>query len=266
METFQAWHSPQAERALKQGREWIASFVKTGQGQSQGASAMLFAGLYRNHGHRERSRVDIMADPEVKWLRETFGVFWEMKDERWDHWTWFDLTLDEKLAELQGRLLLSVRLTQTYVRLAENLDAPIMAIHERSTFDAGPPSWDEMLLRAGMLKALPPSWADRPGQWRGIYLIVDEKDGARYVGSAYGEENLFGRWRAHVSREKGVTKELAIRSPKSFRFSILELLSPTATPEEVTQKENRWMDRLHTRRFGLNAGGPPASDASPAPR
>ena len=253
METFQAFHSPGAERTLLQGRRWLASFVKTGRGNQQGTSAMLFAGLYRNLGGARRPRVEIEADAEVQWLHRTFGAFAEIKQPGWDSWTWFDLQLEERLADLRGRLVIDVRLTQNYVRLAENLEAPIFALHAASVFDAAPPGWRHMRPTGGMLRALPESWRARLREWRGVYLIVDETDGARYVGSAYGEDrNLLGRWQEHVARDEGVTAQLRQRDPVNFRFSILERVSPDMPAEEVIRLERTWMDRLPTIRYGLN--------------
>ena len=252
METYQAAHGINAERALSRGRPWVASFVKTGPGRVRGTSTMLFAGLYRNEGGRRVPRVDIAANPEVRWLYDTFGSFEELDEPGWSHWTWFDLRLSDRLSKLQGRLAIDVRLTQSYVRLAENLDAPVTALHAESAFDAAPPSWRKMRPSTGMLAALPAAWAAKLAEWRGIYLIVDESDGARYVGSASGTENLLGRWREHVAGERGITVGLAARDPRRFRFSILERVSPDATAGDVSRLEQTWMERLDTVRFGLN--------------
>ena len=99
---------------------------------------------------------------------------------------------------------------------------------------------------------MPSAHAARLREWRGVYLIVDEADGQRYVGSASGAENLLGRWQAHVARDRGVTAELGKRDPTGFRFSILELLAPSASAEEVLAIEGNWKDRLATRSWGLN--------------
>ena len=73
-------------------------------------------------------------------------------------------------------------------------------------------------------------WADRNriavwkaalSQWRGIYFIFDESDGKGYVGSAYGTENIVGRWLSYAAGGHGGNKELRNRDPARFRFSIL---------------------------------------------
>ena len=103
-----------------------------------------------------------------------------------------------------------------------------------------------------VLRAFPAGWRQTLSQWRGIYLITDATDGARYVGSAYGVENLLGRWQAHVAREVGVTAQLRHRDPVNFSFSILERVSPDMPTADVIALEQTWMTRLHTRTHGLN--------------
>ncbi|WP_299813651.1 GIY-YIG nuclease family protein [uncultured Jannaschia sp.] len=254
MEVFQSLHSLGAESALKRGRPWVLSFVKIGQDIPSSHSRMLSVGAYRTQGFRHRPKEEILADPEIVFLRETFGYLNELETSaELQKRVWFDLPLDDRLAELRGRLVVSVRLTPNDVRRAENLEAAIRAIHESSVFDADPPHWREWVLPTAQLRAIPPGWASRLREWRGIYLITCRDDGARYVGSAYGEANLLGRWRAHVARNVGVTAKLAARDPATFEFSILERVSPDMPVEAITKLEHGWMQRLHTRTHGLNS-------------
>ena len=81
---------------------------------------------------------------------------------------------------------------------------------------------------------------------------MDQSDGARYVGSAYGAANLLGRWQQHIAGETGVSARLAPRNTRNFRFSILERVSPDMEAEAVIALEMTWMDRLQTRVYGLN--------------
>lgn len=254
LEDYQSSHNGTAERALKRGRPYVACFLKTGMAQRRGESVLVFVGVFHNRGYSMISQGEYRARPVMVMLREGFGV-----DAEWDDApsdtprAIFDLSMTNILAEMQGRLAITARLTQSYVRLAENFRAPIYAIHETPTFDAPPPDWRDMILTAPRLSALPPKWEQALRHWRGVYLIVDERDGKRYVGSAFGKENILGRWRAHVEREdRGVTSALSRRATDKFRFSILELLAPSASKEEVEAVEAGWKRRLHTREFGLN--------------
>lgn len=254
LEAYCALHSRGAERALSGGRPWVAVFLATAHREG-GRRAVLFLGLYENRGGRRRPAAEMLADPDVDWLVRNTGEYQDIADR--PDWTWFDLHQSARMAHLQGRLVVLVRLTPNYVRLAENLDAPIHAIHAEGAFDAAPPDWREMIVTGPFLRVLPPGWAARLREWRGIYHIVDESDGARYVGAAYGAENLLGRWTAHVAGGRGVTVGLARRDPARFRFSILDLVSPAAPAEEVIALEQTWMERLDTIRFGLNRSEEP---------
>lgn len=42
----------------------------------------------------------------------------------------------------------------------------------------------------------------------GIYLILDTTDGQQYVGTAYGTDGIWGRWRAYVQTKHGKNKDL----------------------------------------------------------
>ena len=177
MEVYQATHSPPAEAALKAGRPWVMAFVKVGQDVPSSHSRMLFAGLYRNVGRRLRSHADIAAEPKGIVLRDSYGIEWYDPSDPDRMHTWFDLTLDGAMEDLLGRLVISVALTPTYVRRAENVEAEVRAIHEESAFDADPPDWRSWVVTAAEMKALPPGWAARLREWRGIYLIRDASKG-----------------------------------------------------------------------------------------
>ena len=90
-------------------------------------------------------------------------------------------------------------------------------------------------------------------QWRGIYLIWDKSDGLAYVGSAYGQMNILGRWTGYAETGHGGNKHLRKRDPSNFWFTILQRVSPDLEDAEVIRLENTWKARLHTRTpHGLN--------------
>lgn len=164
----------------------------------------------------------------------------------------FDMSVMEALSTLEGRLVVPRPAGRAYVRLAETCVLPIKRIDETARFIPPMPGWNELVLNGKDIRGLPGVWAERLSQWRGIYLIVDQTDGARYVGSAYGAENLHARWLAHVRRDKGITVELSKRDPLAFRFTILERTSPDLPAEEVIAIEQSWKTRLDTVTHGLN--------------
>lgn len=92
----------------------------------------------------------------------------------------------------------------------------------------------------------------------GVYLIVDHRNGAQYVGSAYGEKGILGRWSIYVKNGHGDNlklKELVQNNQdcvRHFHFTILRTLPKTLTNKEVIKFEMIYKEKLGTRAFGLN--------------
>lgn len=90
-----------------------------------------------------------------------------------------------------------------------------------------------------------------------IYLITDLKSGKQYVGAAYGQESLFGRWKSYVKTRHGNNKEMIAllkNHPKryqDFQFSVLQII-PKSTLTDVNKLETLYKKKLGTRAFGLN--------------
>ncbi len=106
-----------------------------------------------------------------------------------------------------------------------------------------------------------------------VYLVVDSKTGKYYVGSAYGKDGLFGRWKtyAETNGKGGNTKEemdgnvgiceYLKENPEAylnFQYSILEVVHKTGIKEkdkEATRDaEKTWKRKLCTYKteWGLN--------------
>ena len=241
-EGYQHIHSGPGSRTLS-GRPYVASFIGVADG------TCVFAALYHVKNCGRLSAEELAQEPTVMRLFTDYGMDYRTKTDR----EFFRLTRREEMSEFSGRLVISPTRTRAYIRLAEALDPRITALSCENLFDAPIEDWREVALGAAELRVLGPTAAARLREWRGIYLIVDVSDGARYVGSAYGETNLLGRWQTHVAHDAGVTAELSRRDPKNFRFSILERVSPDMLAEDVIRLERTWMDRLYTIRYGLNS-------------
>lgn len=93
----------------------------------------------------------------------------------------------------------------------------------------------------------------------GIYLITDRQTGKLYVGSAYGEEGIWGRWANYVSTfhggNKGLRKLLKDKGSAYFRenmyFSVLEVISKNNSVA-ILDRETHWKNILDTREHGYN--------------
>ena len=92
----------------------------------------------------------------------------------------------------------------------------------------------------------------------GIYMIIDRKTGKQYVGKASGKNGLFGRFADYVKNGHGDDKDLVKlveRDPNYFynyKFIILEVLSVTASTQEVLDREQFYMRRFMTKKHGYN--------------
>ena len=103
------------------------------------------------------------------------------------------------------------------------------------------------------LRFLPTTWKSALEQWRGIYYIFDDSVGKGYVGSAYGTDNLLGRWQNYATTGDGGNRLLQQRDPSHFQFSILQVVAQDTKSEDVINLESSWKERLHTRDpYGLN--------------
>ena len=100
-------------------------------------------------------------------------------------------------------------------------------------------------------------WRSALKNQKGVYLITDTSNGKMYVGSAYGENMLLGRWASYVATRNGGNKELRKiqkdHIEKHFRYSILDIYKSTVSDEQILNRESWWKRVLLTRDFGYNA-------------
>lgn len=246
-DTYNAWQQtqyPRAEKAMQRA-EFVASFIGHRPGKA------LFVGLYRRGDCRPLTHKEYWSMPVNNELG-AFGMRGFIKGSR-DSVLWFDLECMDFYSSWKGKLVVDwPGLERSWYRWSNRNCIPISVIHEQSLLDEEMPAWDELILSWEELKVLPSSWKAALGQWRGVYLIFDVSDGKGYVGSAYGEDNIQGRWLNYAARGHGGNKKLRGRDCSRFRFSILQRVSPDMEPRDVIRLESAWKDRLHTREFGLN--------------
>jgi hypothetical protein len=167
---------------------------------------------------------------------------------------WFDLVLCDFYAHWKGRLIVGWPPPErSWWRRAHRNTIPILAVLEDSALDAAMPEWDAIDLTREQLGVLPTRWKSALSQWRAIYFIFDTSDRKGYVGSAYGGSNLLGRWLNYAVRGHGGNQLLRQRDPRTFRFTILQRVSPDMEAGDVIRLESSWKERLHTREpYGLN--------------
>jgi hypothetical protein len=228
--------------------KYVAAFIGHEPGKA------LFVGLYSVKGKKPISREEYWAIREnVQLKKEYGGRGWAEEDVRPSR-LWFDLVMTDFYSEWKGKLIVKwPPQDRSWFRLADR-NFPIHAILEESALVEPMPEWDKIDLEWKKLVDLPASWKSKLTEWRGVYYIFDTSDHKGYVGSAYGENNLLGRWKKYAASGHGGNRLLRPpRDPRNFRFTILELDARNRDPNHVIQLENSWKQRLHTHHpDGLN--------------
>ena len=106
------------------------------------------------------------------------------------------------------------------------------------------------------------NWQTALENQKAVYLITDTATNKRYVGSAYGDTMLLGRWRNYAENGHGHNKELkALVEEKgldyvkdNFHYSILDIYKSTTDDEAIIARESWWKNILLTRGdYGYNA-------------
>lgn len=248
-ELFNAYQQTQGEKVEKamQTAKYVAAFLGREAGRA------LFVGLFSVQGWRSMPKEECERLAETQELYR-LGMQGFSGDDQRSTILWFDLVLTDFYASWMGKLVIDWPGRElSWWRWADRNHFALHAVHEESVLDAVMPSWDTLDLSWEELQVIPRRWKAALKEWRGIYFIHDQSDGKGYVGSAYGEENLLGRWKGYADSGHGGNKLLKGRDPRNFRFSILQRVSPDLSQEDVVEIENTWKIRLHTRPpFGLN--------------
>ena len=160
-----------------------------------------------------------------------------------------------------GRLIVRFKnKSQTMIRLANSV------IHECEVLQILPdtfdndifPGYDKVNISWSELSRIvnKESWKTALQNQKGIYLITDINNGKMYVGSAYGEHMILGRWKSYLKSGNGGNVELKKLSfdyiKKNFKYSILDIFKSTIDDQIILERENWWKELLQTRDFGYN--------------
>ena len=101
------------------------------------------------------------------------------------------------------------------------------------------------------------SWKTALENQKGVYLITDKSNGKMYVGSAYGDDMIYGRWSTYI--KKGHDGQVGLRAldfshiKDNFYYSILDIYKSTTLDKIIIERESWWKKTLQTRgEFGYN--------------
>ena len=131
-------------------------------------------------------------------------------------------------------------------------------------FDHIFPGYEKIALTLAQLKNIIlekeyPEWKKMLSAVNCIYIITDKKTGKNYIGSTYGKEGIWGRWKEYA-KTGGHGNNVTLQKlydqdnsyPNNFSWSILETLSISISSYEAINKKICYKQKLGTLAFGLN--------------
>ncbi|MCW0483954.1 GIY-YIG nuclease family protein [Gaoshiqia sediminis] len=164
----------------------------------------------------------------------------------------FDLTLQDKLTDLIGRLFIDWGPgALAWIQYAERNEKTITELRHSFT-EPEFPGFMNFIEPLSQLKKLPASWISVLKNSRGIYLLTCPKTKEQYVGSASGKDGFWGRWQDYIQTGDGGNVALKNRDTSDYQVSILEVAGTSANIEEILGMEYRWKKKLQSREMGLN--------------
>lgn len=171
----------------------------------------------------------------------------------------------EKLKEYEkyfGRLIVQFHKTNAYVTLSGNrIDDFVLKEILPSSLDKDLfPGYEKVNISWDTMKRVleKDTWKTALENQKGVYLITDLTNGKKYIGSAYGEYMILGRWKSYIRSGHGSNVELKRLSfdhiKRNFRYSILDIYKSTTNDQIIIDRESWWKEVLLSRQelYGYN--------------
>lgn len=199
-----------------------------------------------------------------EWL---FAGIYKSISSQWkqNHYEYETELVDYK-KDLIGRLVVKFEKTfrASYLLLENHIENMFVSEIRKERISIKPfPGYENVSLDFNTLKTIVDkeevTWKTALQNIKGVYLISDKITGKLYVGSAYGVNAFWSRWKQYCHTGHGgnieiknVIKELGESYASNFQFSILEIRTSTTNDNEIIERENYWKKALLTREFGYN--------------
>jgi hypothetical protein len=120
----------------------------------------------------------------------------------------YDIERDERLSGYAGHLIIDWGKGYIqWVQHADSSEKPIIEIRKEIKEEAFP-GFTRFCCDIDQIEKVPYSWQEVLKHTRGVYLLVEKDTGKQYVGSAKGEESLWGRFCDYARTGHGGNVEL----------------------------------------------------------
>ncbi len=197
-----------------------------------------------------------------KWL---FGGIFKVVERKQDSYV---INLEEQYKEYVGRLLIhypgpGVRGRAFYLEKHYS-NLVVSQIFDKPYSGEAFPGYENIEHGFSQLEAIfkqnKQDWKAALQNVKGVYLIVDKKNGKMYVGSAFGESGIWSRWSCYIGTGHGWNDELTALikangidyARETFQFSILEYRSMKTDDQVLIDREQYWKRVLLSGAFGYN--------------
>jgi hypothetical protein len=239
---YAIWKSPDGPQLVEQYQAiqkydrfevggFVASFVVTPPPRSE----TLFIGLYEvlARGECEAGSLEPFTGIDVSGLYR------------------YEMAYDDRLDEYKERLVVDWGPgTRSWVQLASRQRKPVLALRDQQ--EPPFPGFGQFCVDVHDVPGIYPSWQERLREVKGVYVLVDKKTGQQYVGSAKGEESLWGRLSDYARTGHGGNVELKHRKEAQYQVGVLQVVDLSLPDHSIEEIESWWKRKLMTREHGLN--------------
>jgi hypothetical protein len=237
---YAIWKSPggrelveQYQAIQKQDRFEIGGFVASFVVTPPPRSETLFIGLYEvlARGECEAGRREPFTRSDV-----TGRYLYEM-------------THDSRMDEYKERLVVDWGPgTRSWVQLASRQPKQVRALRDQE--EPPFPGFARFCVDVHELLGIYPGWQERLREVKGIYVLVDKTTGKQYVGSAKGEESLWGRLSEYARTGHG--GNIGLSKEARYQVGLLQVVDLSLPDHSIEEIESWWKRKLMTREHGLN--------------
>jgi hypothetical protein len=163
----------------------------------------------------------------------------------------YQMARDGRLDEYKERLVVDWGPgTRSWAQRASRQPKPVRALRDEQ--EPPFPGFSQFCVDVHDLPGIYPSWQQRLREVKGIYVLVDKKTGQQYVGSAKGEDSLWGRFSDYARTGHGGNTELRHRPGAQYQIAVLQVVDMSLPDHSIEEIESWWKHKLMSREHGLN--------------
>jgi hypothetical protein len=163
----------------------------------------------------------------------------------------YAMVYDDRLDEYKERLVVDWGPgARSWAQRASRQPKSIRALRDQQ--EPPFPGFGQFCIDVHDLPGIYPGWQERLREVKGIYVLVDKKTGRQYVGSAKGEDSLWGRFSDYARTGHGGNAELRHRAGAQYQIAVLQVVDMSLPDHSIEEIEGWWKRKLMSREHGLN--------------